>query len=611
MIHRLLSFVDAFAPAEGTPPCDVWPFARWALTGAWPAIWAACFVTLLTGVAELVSARFTGWVVDAAAAEGPGAYWGPYTLLIGFGLMFFLLIRPLIVLADAAVSSVSLGPNLYPLVLSRVNRYTLGHSLSYFDNDFAGRISQKATQVARGLNDLVNEMTDVLVYAVAMFLGTFVLLAGIDPRLLLIFTGWFVVYALFLRLMIPRMRRLARERADANTLVTGQIVDTLSNIATVKLFAHDLREDEATRATLVRWRGKARDFGVVSALFRLGLMTLGGLLPLMAILSSLYLFSIGSASSGDIAMTAMLTTRLAMLTNRLGRAAMSIFTNIGVVADGIGTLTPPHAITDRPGARDEARPGPLHFDHLTFRYGGKQAALNDFDLTVQQGEKIALVGASGAGKSTVIGLLLRLYDVEEGRILLGGDDIRDLTQAALRRAVSVVRQETSMFNRSALENIRYGRPDASDEEVCEAALRASAHDFILALRDHRGREGYEARLGERGVKLSGGQRQRIALARAILKDAPVLVLDEATSALDSEVEAEIQDALDVVMQGKTVIAIAHRLSTIARMDRIIVMEQGRIVEQGTHDALLAKRGVYARYWSRQSGGFLGAQDAAE
>jgi ATP-binding cassette subfamily B protein len=288
---------------------------------------------------------------------------------------------------------------------------------------------------------------------------------------------------------------------------------------------------------------------------------------------------------------------------------MSIFTNIGVVADGIGTLTPAHGIADRPGARAAARGGALRFEHLTFRYGGKQAALEDFDLTVQPGEKIALVGASGAGKSTVIGLLLRLYEVEQGRVLLGGDDIRDLTQAALRRAVAVVRQEASMFNRSALENIRYGRPEATDEEVYEAARRASAHAFILALQDHRGRQGYAARLGERGVKLSGGQRQRIALARAILKDAPILVLDEATSALDSEVEAEIQEALDRVMEGKTVIAIAHRLSTIAQMDRIVVMDQGRIVEQGTHEALLSKGGLYARYWARQSGGFLDAQAA--
>ena len=305
----------------------------------------------------------------------------------------------------------------------------------------------------------------------------------------------------------------------------------------------------------------------------------------------------------------MVTTRLSMLTNRLGRVAMSIFTNIGEMQDGIGTLTPGHEITDRPAAASRAEPGEIRFDHVGFAYGGEGHALSGFDLTIAPGEKVALVGASGAGKSTAVSLLLRLYDVEQGRILMGGMDIRDLTQQALRRQISVVRQETAMFNRSALENIRYGRAEATDEEVFEAARRASAHEFIQDLSDHKGNRGYAARLGERGVKLSGGQRQRIALARAILKDAPVLVLDEATSALDSEIEAEIQDALGEVMRGKTVLAIAHRLSTIAQMDRILVLDQGRIVEEGSHEALLAQGGLYARYWERQSGGFIGAEAA--
>jgi ATP-binding cassette subfamily B protein len=295
-----------------------------------------------------------------------------------------------------------------------------------------------------------------------------------------------------------------------------------------------------------------------------------------------------------------------MLTNRLGRLALAVFTNIGEIQDGIETLAVPHEIRDRDGAAaDCASNGAIHFDRVSFSYGGEGAALHDFDLAVRPGEKIALVGASGAGKSTAISLLLRLHEVEQGRITLDGVDIRDLTQQALRRQIAVVRQDTNMFNRSALENIRYGRPDASDDEVFDAARRAAAHDFILGLTDYKGRTGYEARLGERGVKLSGGQRQRIALARAILADAPILVLDEATSALDSEVEAVIQTALDEVMTGKTVIAIAHRLSTIARMDRIVVLSDGRVIEVGGHSDLLAQDGVYARFWARQSGGFLG------
>ncbi|CUH79592.1 ABC transporter ATP-binding protein [Tropicibacter naphthalenivorans] len=609
MIRRILNMIDPFAPAEGPPPQGAWPFARWALKGAEKAILLTIFITIFTGVSEVISARFAGWVVDQAAAQGPGAFWGPYAALILFGLAFFLLIRPLVYIFDAATGSILLGPNLFPLILSRVNRYTLGHALAFFDNDFAGRISQKANQTARALSDVVNEVTDVLVYAAAMFIGTFILLAGIDPKLLAIFALWSVLYITFLWQVIPRVQARAQARAGARTVVSGQIVDTLTNIATVKLFAHDDREDDATRRTLADFRERSLEFGLIAGIFRVGLMTLGGMLPLSAILASLYLYSVGSASVGDITMTAMLTTRLSMLTNRLGRTAMSISTNIGEVQDGIATLTPPHAILDRPDALDQARGASVDFDQIGFAYGGDQAALTRFDLHIAAGEKVALVGASGAGKTTAVSLLLRLYEVEQGRIRLGGDDIRDLTQGALRRAISVVRQEAAMFNRSAMENIRYGRPDATDEEVYEAARRASAHDFILALKDHKGRQGYDARLGERGVKLSGGQRQRIALARAILKDAPVLVLDEATSALDSEVEAEIQGALTTVMQGKTVVAIAHRLSTIAQMDRIIVLDAGRIVEQGTHEALLAKGGLYARYWDRQSGGFLG--EAAE
>ncbi|WP_299786743.1 ABC transporter ATP-binding protein [uncultured Marivita sp.] len=601
--------IRPFEPAEGPPPQDMLPFMRWALRGAERAILIAFAITFVTGISELVAARFTGWVIDQTATAEQGAFLAVFWPVIVVGVLFFLVIRPLIFVMDAGVTGVLLGPNLYPMVLARLNQHTLGHSMQFFENDFAGRLSQKALQTARALTDMVIEVSDVVIYSLAMFIGAFFLMASIDSRLLLVFVIWAVFYVAALRYFIPRVQKRSKARAGARTQVTGQVVDIYSNIAAVKLFARDADEDTATRGALDEYRDRSLAFGTLSAVFRMVLMTLGGMLPLFAILGSLWLWSIGSASAGDIAMTAMITTRLSMLTNRLGRVAMSIFTNIGEVEDGIGTLTPRHGITDRPHARQTAPRGPVHFDHVTFAYGGAGQALTDFDLKIAEGEKVALVGASGAGKSTVVSLLLRLYDVQKGRITLGGTDIRDITQIALRKDISVVRQETSMFNRSAMENIRYGRPDASDEEVFEAARRASAHDFILDLVDHRGRKGYAARLGERGVKLSGGQRQRVALARAILKDAPILVLDEATSALDSEVEAEIQTALDHVMRGKTVLAIAHRLSTIASMDRIVVMDQGRILEVGTHDALLAKGGLYARYWDRQSGGFIGAEAA--
>ncbi|SNS09940.1 ABC transporter ATP-binding protein [Antarctobacter heliothermus] len=609
MIRRLLPQIDPFQPADGAPPQGLWAFTRWALKGAERPVLLAVLITALTGVSELVAARFTGWVIDGAEVTGQGAFWGPYWGLIVFGLVFFLLIRPVLFVFDAGVSGVMLGPNLFPMVLQRLNRHVMGHSMRFFENDFAGRLSQKALQVARSLTDLVLETTDVIVYALAMFTGAFLLLGAIDMRLLGVFVVWAVLYALALRYFIPRVQKLSKDRAGARTVVTGQIVDTFSNIATVKLFARDEDEDAATRAALESYRARALDFGDLSAIFRMVLMTLGGILPVVSILGALYLYSRGTASAGDIAVTAMITTRLSMLTNRLGRTAMSIFTNIGEMEDGIGTLTPPHEIVDRADAMGQAQAGEIRFDKVGFAYGGESRALAGFDLTIAPGEKVALVGASGAGKSTAVSLLLRLYDVESGRITMGGTDIRDLTQHALRRQIAVVRQETAMFNRSALENIRYGRPGASDAEVFEAARCASAHEFILGLTDHRGNTGYAARLGERGVKLSGGQRQRIALARAILRDAPVLVLDEATSALDSEVEAEIQGALEQVMLGKTVLAIAHRLSTIAQMDRIVVMDQGRIVEAGSHEALLAQRGLYARYWERQSGGFIGSEAA--
>ncbi len=611
MIRRLLPKIDPFQPAEGPPPQALLPFIRWALRGAEGPIALAVLVTFLTGASELVAARFTGWVIDSAETIGPGAFWGPFQVLIVFGLVFFLLVRPLLFVFDAGVSGVMLGPNLFPMILSRLNRYTLGHSMGFFENDFAGRISQKALQTARSLTDLVLETTDVVVYSIAMFAGAFLLMGSIDLRLLGVFALWAVLYAAALRYFIPRVQVRSRARAGARTQVTGQIVDTLTNISTVKLFARDADEDAATRAALETYRERALSFGELSAVFRMVLMTLGGMLPVFSILGALYLWSAGQASTGDIAVTAMITTRLSMLTNRLGRVAISIFTNVGEMQDGIATLTVPHAITDRAGAAETAERGAIGYEHVRFGYGGHGAALRDFDLSIAPGEKVALVGASGAGKSTAVALLLRLHDVTEGRITLGGTDVRDLTQHALRRAISVVRQETSMFNRSAMENIRYGHPGASDAEVMEAARRASAHEFILGLRDHKGNTGYEARLGERGVKLSGGQRQRIALARAILKDAPVLVLDEATSALDSEVEADIQDALVDVMAGKTVIAIAHRLSTIAHMDRIVVLDGGRIVETGDHETLLARKGLYHRYWTRQSGGFLDTRTAAE
>ncbi|KZZ66170.1 ABC transporter ATP-binding protein, partial [Sulfitobacter sp. HI0129] len=393
-------------------------------------------------------------------------------------------------------------------------------------------------------------------------------------------------------------------------MVSGQVVDTITNIKTVKLFAHADHEDRAALGAMRTFRGKALEFGYLAAGFRLALMSLAGLLPVLLLGGTLVLWQRGMATEGDIVAAGAIAIRIAQMTGWVSFTLMQIYANVGEVEDGMRTLTPRVRMEDGAEAVDlQLAAARIEFDGVTFAYGRETGGIDDVTLTVEPGEKLGIVGASGAGKSTLVALLLRLYDTESGQVRIGGTDVRAVTQESLRRHIGMVTQETAMFNRSAHDNILYGRPDATREEVIAAAKRAEAHDFILDLRDHMGRRGYDAHLGERGVKLSGGQRQRIALARAILKDAPILVLDEATSALDSEVEAAIQAALDRVMAGKTVLAIAHRLSTLTEMDRIVVMDAGRIVEEGSHEDLLAREGLYARYWERQSGGFLNVRAA--
>ena len=490
-------------------------------------------------------------------------------------------------------------------MLSRLNRHTLGQSLSFFDDDFAGRIAQKQQQTARAITEAITETVNVLGLAVTAIAGAVLVVGKVDGWLALAMLVWIGSYAVLIRHYMPKIRSRSKARAAARAVVTGQVVDTITNIATVKLFSHGMQEDRAALDALAGYRWATIDFGAASAAFRFWLMTLAGALPVVLIGGTLLLWTRGAATAGDIATAGLIATRLAQMSGWVSMTAMGVFTNVGEIEDGMRTLSPPHTIVDADDAIAPARTrGAVAFEDVRFGYGRPTAALDGFTLNVRPGERVALVGRSGAGKTTAVSLLLRLYEVEGGRILLDGVDIRELTQDALRAQIGTVRQETAMFNRSALDNIRYGRLGASEEEVHEAARRAEAHDFILGMRDIKGRTGYAAHLGERGVKLSGGQRQRIALARVILKDAPVLVLDEATSALDSEVEAAIQDTLDTVMEGKTVIAIAHRLSTIARMDRIVVLENGRIVEEGTHAALLARGGLYAGFWRRQSGGFI-------
>ncbi|MEO1024364.1 MAG: ABC transporter ATP-binding protein [Pseudomonadota bacterium] len=610
-IYRWLSDqINPFQEADGPPPDSFWPFMRWALRGSGSQIKYAVAASVSVGIASVTGFYLIGWLIDEAQAFGP-AYlsenWGSLLLVA----LFYILIWPLTLVANAAFNSVSLGPNLYALVLSRINKHTLGQSLTFFDNDFAGRIAQKAQQTARAVTDVVLEVTNIFGNAAANGISAVLLLGIIDWRLGLVTTLWLLGYVVLLYFYIPRVRVRSKLRAARRAVVTGQIVDTITNVATVKLFAHANAEEKSTQNALSGYREAGIAWASTVVTFRLYIFTLAGVLPVALVGLSIWLWGQGLATVGTIATAGLVSSRLSTMTGWVSFASLGIFTNIGEIEDGIRTLTPAHAIANRPTAVDPPRSGgAIEFRDIQFGYGSDRSALKDFNLSIQPGEKVALVGASGAGKSTAISLLLRLYEVESGQVLLDGTDVRDLTQDGLRRQIAMVRQETAMFNRSAFENIRYGT-DATLDDVIEAARRAEAHDFIVSLKDHRGRVGYDAFLGERGVKLSGGQRQRIALARAILKDAPVLVLDEATSALDSEVEAAIQASLETLMDGKTVLAIAHRLSTIARMDRIVVLQDGKIVEMGAHQELLAKNGVYAGFWQRQSGGFLVAQEAAE
>ena len=604
--------IDAFAHVNDPPPCTLLAFLRWAYKGAFPYISIGSIISVLAGTLEVMTALILGWVIDAALTSEPGAFFGTNMGLVAGVTLFFLVLRPVVMGATGVVQAVVIGPSLYGMVMSRLHRHTLGQDVTFFDDDFAGRIAQKQAQAANSATQLVVEMIHTVLFALSSLIGSVILLFSLEARSALLLAVWVIAYIALIRFFMPRIRVRSKARAAARAMVTGQVVDTVTNIRTVKLFAHARLEDGAALDAMQTFRERGIDFGWTSATFRFTLMTLAGILPLLLVGVTLIFWGQGTASAGDIAVAGAIGLRLAQMTGWVSFTILGMYSDLGELEDAIKTLSPGHKLVDDIDAEPlQLTEGRIEFQDVRFQYGGKTGGLDGVNLHIQPGERLGIVGASGAGKSTLVSLLLRLHDLEEGKILIDGQDIKLLQQESLRRHIGMVTQETAMFNRSARDNILYGDPEASQDAVILASKRAEADEFINKLRDFNDRKGYDAYLGERGVKLSGGQRQRIAIARAILKDAPILVLDEATSALDSEVEASIQTALESAMEGKTVIAIAHRLSTLSRMDRIVVLDDGCVAEQGNHQDLLEQDGLYARYWNRQSGGFINVRDAAE
>ncbi|MBL8835974.1 MAG: ABC transporter ATP-binding protein [Alphaproteobacteria bacterium] len=514
--------------------------------------------------------------------------------------------RPAALLARGLIANQAIAPGFSNLVRWQTHWYVVRQSFTFFQNDFAGRIANRIMQTGPAVRETVVMTADAVWYITVYGTSAMAILATIDSRLTLPLIGWFAIYLALLRYFVPRLRDRARIMSEARSMLTGRIVDSYTNILTVKLFARAREEDAYVRQAVEEHTSLFQDQLRLVTRLVVALGTINAALVVATAGMSLWLATSGAISADTVAMVLPLTWQIVAISGWVAFQVTAIFENVGVVQEGMSTIARPHSLTDRPEAKPlTVRDGDIRFEDVRFGYGRDVALIDGLSLHVRPDEKIGLVGRSGAGKSTLVNLLVRFFDVEGGRITIDGQDIAHVTQESLRAQISIVTQDTSLLHRSIRDNIRYGRPSASDEEVVAAARRAEAHEFILELEDQLGRRGYDAHVGERGVKLSGGQRQRIAIARVILKNAPILVLDEATSALDSEVEAAIQASLGTLIQGKTVIAIAHRLSTIARMDRLIVLERGQIVEEGPHQALLTRDGHYAKLWKRQSGGFLG------
>ena len=568
--------------------------------------------SVLVAAVEIGLIWYMGRVVDLLDAGNPQAVWATYGTELIVAAVFILTLRPLLQGLHVALLNNAILPNFGTLIRWRAHRHVLRQSVGWFENDFAGRIANRIMQTPPAAGDAVFQVFDMMTFAGAYVIGAAVILFEADARLLIPLAAWLVLYGWLMRWTLTRVGPASKASSDARSAITGRVVDSYTNIHSVKLFAQNSSEIDYAREAIEHARQMFQREMRIFTTMDVILVSLNGLLIVAVVGWALLLWMQGLASVGVVAAAAALVLRLNAMTGWVMWALSDFFRSLGVVSEGMETIAQPITLTDVARAKPLAMTeGKLVLENLSHHYGRGAGGIDRLSLTIRPGEKIGLVGRSGAGKTTLVKLILRFYDPDSGRILIDGQDIAKVSQNSLRARIGMVQQDSSLLHRSVRANILYGRPDATEAQMIEAARRAEAFDFIPGLKDPEGRTGFDAQVGERGVKLSGGQRQRIALARVILKNAPILVLDEATSALDSEVEAAIQETLYGLMEGKTVIAIAHRLSTIARMDRILVLEDGRIAEDGRHDELLARGGLYAKFWNRQSGGFIGVEEAAE
>ncbi|MGA4322127.1 ABC transporter ATP-binding protein [Ectopseudomonas hydrolytica] len=610
LFRRFESLIDVFKPSpDVAPPEGMLRFYGHYLKQVWPLMLAVLIVGFVAAVIEVALFSFLGQLIDMAqASTDAGSFFAEHQSELLWMVLVALVIRPLVFGLHNLLTHQAVNPGLTNLIRWQNHRYVLKQSLSFFQNDFAGRVAQRVMQTGPSLRDSAMQVIDALWHVVVYAGSALYLFAAADLRLVIPLALWIVGYSAALWYFVPRIKARSAAASSARSKVMGRVVDGYSNIATLKLFAHSQEEEgyarEAMQELLDKFRLQSRTITALDFL----ITCLNGVLIVGTGALAMWLWSQSLITTGAIAMSLGLVIRINNMAEWIMWVVNGIFENVGTVQDGMQTIVQPRQVLDRADARPiQVREGGVRFEDIHFHYGKRGGVIAGLSLDIRPGEKIGLVGPSGAGKSTLVNLLLRLYDLESGRVLIDGQDIAEVTQESLRANIGVVTQDTSLLHRSIRDNLRYGKPDASEEQLWEAVRKARADNFIPTLDDSQGGRGMDAQVGERGVKLSGGQRQRIAIARVLLKDAPILVLDEATSALDSEVEAAIQESLDSLMEGKTVIAIAHRLSTIARMDRLVVIDQGRIVETGSHAELVERGGLYARLWQHQTGGFVGVE----